>query len=154
MRPHAQKVEVNSAINGDADGNGQDVFRFAAKKGQRIVIDCEAGKLDSMMDATMSLSSADGKLLASNSDYCGRDPLIDFLVPAQGEYLVTVHDLSYRGRLSLSADSQRSAPSGKRLPESRAGRAIRGVDRPGAQPAGCFAVSVDARRFAVGSSGL
>lgn len=93
----AQSVAANTAINGDADGNGQDVFRFAAKKGQRIVIECQAGKLDSMMDATMSLSNAEGKLLATNSDYHGRDPLIDFLTPADGEYLVTVHDLSYRG---------------------------------------------------------
>lgn len=93
----AQPIEVNSAVNGDADGNGQDVFRFVAKKDQRIVIDCQAGKLDSMMDATMSLAAADGKLLAANSDYNGRDPLIDFVAPADGEYLVTVHDLSYRG---------------------------------------------------------
>ncbi len=93
----AQAIEINSAVNGDADGNGQDMFRFAAKQGQRLVIDCQAGKLDSMMDATMSLSTADGKLLAANSDYNGRDPLIDFLVPADGEYLITLHDLSYRG---------------------------------------------------------
>ncbi len=93
----AQRVDVNSAVNGDADGNGQDVFRFSARRGQRVVIDCQAGKLDSMMDATMSLATADGKLLAANSDYNGRDPLIDFLAPHDGEFLITLHDLSYRG---------------------------------------------------------
>ncbi len=93
----AQSIAVNSAVNGDADGNGQDVFRFTAKQGQRVVIDCQAGKLDTMMDATMSLSTADGRLLAANSDYNGRDPLIDFIAPADGDYLATVHDLSYRG---------------------------------------------------------
>jgi hypothetical protein len=93
----AQPVAVNSAISGTSDNNKDDVFKFPAKKGQRIVIDCQAGKLDSMLDATMTLSAADGKLLASNGDYNGRDPLIDFVAPADGVYFVAVHDLSYRG---------------------------------------------------------
>jgi hypothetical protein len=45
----------------------------------------------------MSLATADGRLLASSSDHNGRDPLIDFVAPADGEYLVRVYDLSYRG---------------------------------------------------------
>ncbi len=93
----AQKIAVNSAVNGMFDGNGEDVFRFPATKGQRIVLDCQAGKLDSPLDATMSLSTADGKPLAASGDYNGRDPLIDFIAPADGKYLVTVYDLSYRG---------------------------------------------------------
>ena len=93
----AQAVPVNCAIHGTSDGNKDDVFKFAAKKGQRIVLDCQAGKLDSMLDATMTLSAADGKLLASNGDYNGRDPLIDFVAPADGDYFANVHDLSYRG---------------------------------------------------------
>lgn len=97
-RSQSQLIEINSAVGGMSDGNGQDVFRFTAKAGQRIVIDCQAGVLDSNMDATMTLSS-DGKLLASSSDYRGRDPFIDFLVPQDGEYDVLTHDLSYRGGL-------------------------------------------------------
>jgi Bacterial pre-peptidase C-terminal domain len=93
----AQAVPVNSAIHGTSDGNKDDVFKFPAKKGQRIVLDCQAGKLDSMLDGTMTLSAADGKLLASNGDYNGRDPLIDFIAPVDGDYFVNVHDLSYRG---------------------------------------------------------
>ena len=76
-RSQSQLIEINSAVGGMSDGNGQDIFRFAAKAGHRIVIDCQAGLLDSNMDATMTLSS-DGKLLASSSDYRGRDPFIDF----------------------------------------------------------------------------
>lgn len=93
-----QKVEVNSAIGGMSDGNGQDLFRFTGKANQRIVLDCQAGVLDSKLDATMALFSG-GKLLASSSDYRGRDPFIDFLIPRDGEYEVLVHDLSYRGGL-------------------------------------------------------
>jgi len=93
----AQAIAVNSAVNGMSDGNRDDVFRFSAKHGQRVVIECQAEKLDSQMDATLTLHSSDGKQLASNSDYHGRDPLIDFVAPQDGEYLVSVHDLSYRG---------------------------------------------------------
>ncbi len=96
-RDQAQLVELNSAVNGSSDGNGEDSFRFTAKKGQRLVIDCQAGKLDSMMDATMTLTDNDGRSLASSSDYNGRDPMIDFPVPSDGEYVVAVYDLSYRG---------------------------------------------------------
>jgi hypothetical protein len=92
-----QRIAVNSAANGICDGNREDVFRFPAKKGQRVVIECQAGKLDSHMDATLTLSSAAGKLLASNGDYHGRDPLIDFVAPEAGDYLIGLHDLSYRG---------------------------------------------------------
>jgi hypothetical protein len=93
----AQAVAVNSAINGVSDGDDHDVFRFAAKKGERIVIDCQAQKLDSPLDANLALFGSDGQLLASNGDYHGRDPFLDFFVPADGEYLVQIHDLSYRG---------------------------------------------------------
>ena len=96
-REQAQAVEINSAVNGSSDGNGEDSFRFAAQQGQRLVIDCQAGKLDSFMDATMTLTTIDGRSLASSSDYNGRDPLIDFVVPSDGEYVVAVYDLSYRG---------------------------------------------------------
>lgn len=110
----AQVVPLNCAVAGMSDGNNEDVFRFSAKAGQRIVIDCQAGKLDSLMDATMSLATADGKLLASSSDHNGRDPLIDFVVPSDGEFLVRVHDLSYRAgfpyrpRTPISRMSRRS----------------------------------------------
>ena len=93
----AQRITINTAVAGMSDGNNVDMFRFTASKEQRIVIDCQAGKLDSMMDATMSLSASDGKLLASSSYHNGRDPMIDFVAPTDGEYLVRVYDLSYRG---------------------------------------------------------
>jgi hypothetical protein len=92
-----QTVSVNSAVNGSCGANRDDVYRFAAKKGQRIVVECQAGKLDSPMDATLVLTTADGKALVSNGGYYGRDPLVDFVAPADGEHLLKLHDLSYRG---------------------------------------------------------
>ena len=93
----AQSVAVNSAVNGSSDGNNQDLFKITLKQGQRIVIDCQSARLDTEMDPTLVLFAADGRQLASNADYYGRDPLIDFVAPADGEYLVEVKDLTYRG---------------------------------------------------------
>ena len=93
----AQPAAINSTVAGTSDGNGQDFFRFAAKQGQRVTLDCQAGKLDSEVDACLAVVAANGTVLATSSDYHGRDPLIDFIATADGEYLVEVHDLSYRG---------------------------------------------------------
>jgi hypothetical protein len=92
-----QVIAVSSAVNGTCGGNREDVYRFAAKKGQRVVVECQAGKLDSPMDATLALTTAAGRPLVSNGDYYGRDPLVDFVPPEDGDYLVKVHDLSFRG---------------------------------------------------------
>ena len=92
-----QTIAVNSAINGQSDGNNQDLFRLTLKQGQRIVIDCQSARLDSEMDPTLVLFGPGGQQLASNSDYYGRDPLIDFQAPADGDFLVEVRDLTYRG---------------------------------------------------------
>jgi hypothetical protein len=93
----AQSITVNSAVNGTSDGNGQDAFRFPARKGDRFTIDCQAQKLESAMDATLILSTAGGQILGTSGDYHGRDPFLDFIAPDDGDYIVIVHDLSYRG---------------------------------------------------------
>jgi hypothetical protein len=95
----AQVINVGAAIAGTSDGNDQDVYRFTAAKGQRLSIDCLATRLDSDMDASMSVAAVGGAALASSGDYVGRDPFIDFLAPEAGEYLITVNDLSFRGGL-------------------------------------------------------
>jgi hypothetical protein len=93
----AQAVAVNSVVNGNSDGENVDRFRFAAKTGQRIVLDVDAQKLDSQLDAQLVLLNSSSKQLASSGDYNGRDSLIDFVAPADGEYVAVIHDLSFRG---------------------------------------------------------
>jgi hypothetical protein len=93
----AQPVPVNCAVNGTSDGGRDDIFRVTLRKGQRVIIECQAQKLDSPLDATVTLTDAGGRQLATNGDWFGRDPLIDFIAPGDGQYFVNVHDLSYRG---------------------------------------------------------
>ncbi len=93
----AQLVAVNSAINGSSDQNGEDWFRFEAKRGQRVTVDCLATRLDSTVDGTLTLTNKAGKQLASNSDYFGADPFLDFVAPEDGEFFVKFHDLTFNG---------------------------------------------------------
>jgi hypothetical protein len=106
----AQAVAVNSVVNGVSDSNREDFFRFSLKQRQRAVVECQAGKLDSQLEATLVLTAADGRQLASSHHYNGRDPLIDFIAPQAGDYFVSVCDLSFRGghpyRLVLSDQPQ------------------------------------------------
>ncbi len=96
-RATAQQVAVNCVVNGNSKGGKEAVFKFAAKKGQRVVAECFAQRLDSQLDANLTLTDADGKQLASNGDYAGKDPLVEFVAPVDGEYIVAINDLSFRG---------------------------------------------------------
>ncbi|OAI50709.1 hypothetical protein AYO44_05420 [Planctomycetaceae bacterium SCGC AG-212-F19] len=93
----AQAIEVNSVVNGSSGQGKDDVFRFPAKKGQRVVVECFAQRLDSQLDGALTLTNKNGRQLASNRGYHGRDPLVEFVAPADGDYFVTLHDLAYIG---------------------------------------------------------
>jgi hypothetical protein len=109
-RDTAQLVDVNSAVNGTVDGNAEDFYQFVGRAGQTLRIDCQAQRLASELDGVLNLSRGDGALVASSSDVYGRDPCIDITLPADGEYVVDLHDLSYRGgypyRIVLSDQPQ------------------------------------------------
>lgn len=96
----AQVVPMNCAVNAMSDNNGDDFYRFAAKKGQRVTIDCYAYRLDSQMVPMLTLSTASGKDLMQSKPYYHRtDTFLDFLLPADGDYVVRVHDMTFRGGL-------------------------------------------------------
>jgi hypothetical protein len=94
----AQRVTLPVIINGRVDKQTDvDHFVFAAKKGQRIVINCWAWRIDTQLDATLRVYDSTGKELAYNGDYYGKDPLIDFTAPADGDFTVAVWDFVYGG---------------------------------------------------------
>lgn len=93
----AQAIQANDVVFGMSDSNDLDVFKLQLMQGMRVTIDCSAGRLDSMLDGTLKVVDEQGKQLAASSDYFGRDPMIDFIAPASGDYWILLHDLSYRG---------------------------------------------------------
>lgn len=93
-----QSVTPDVVINGCIDKPGDvDHYRFRANKGQRIVLECFAERIDSRLRAVLELFDAAGKRLAANRGYSGVDPLIDFRAPADGDYTVKLHDLIFAG---------------------------------------------------------
>ncbi|MCA9068159.1 MAG: PPC domain-containing protein, partial [Planctomycetaceae bacterium] len=94
----ATLLSLNSVVNGRIDKKGDiDQFQFVAKRGQQIVIECRAERIDSPLRAVLELYDDEGERLAVNRGYFGVDPLIPFRIPADGTYTVKVFDLVYAG---------------------------------------------------------
>lgn len=96
--PTSKPVPIDSIVNGRIlEAGDQDCFRFTAKSGQRVVLECWAERIDSALHPVLQLFDSDGRLLKVSRGYFGVDPLIDFRVPADGDYIVRLHDLTYTG---------------------------------------------------------
>lgn len=93
----ALSINLESTVNGTANAANPDFYKFAAKKGQRVIVDVWAQRLDSRMDASLILFDSRGVELARNRNANRRDPLLDLTVPADGEYVVAVYDFLYEG---------------------------------------------------------
>jgi hypothetical protein len=85
---------INGLINGGAD---IDTFKFAAKKGQRLVFEVFAQRMGSALDSSLKLFNAAGREVARSEDAIGTDSLIAYEIPDDGTYLIQVSDLQYRG---------------------------------------------------------
>ena len=95
----AQDIAINTAVSGLTDGNRQDFYRLKGQAGKRWVVEVRAQSIDSALDATLTITNAAGKTLAFSSDHDGRDPLLAFTPPADGDYGIVVADLAYAGGL-------------------------------------------------------
>lgn len=89
----AFQAEPNTVLAGAAVKQGASFARISLKKGQRLITVCRPLSLDSRMDAVVNLRNADGTRLARLQP----DGLLDFTAPADGSFLIEVHDLMYRG---------------------------------------------------------
>lgn len=104
-----QSIPLPIVLNGQIHKGDLDHFGFAAQQGQRIVIDCQSERIGSRLRAVLELYDSSGRRLAANRGSVSTDPLIDFIVPADGTYSAKVFDLVYSGsadhfyRLSIDA---------------------------------------------------
>ncbi len=94
--PQAQRVEVNTTINGAVQTPVDvDYFVFAGKKGQRIVVSCLASSIDSRLDAGLELYDPAGQRLAINRNYAGGDALLDLTPDRDGDVYVRLFGFSH-----------------------------------------------------------
>jgi hypothetical protein len=89
----ATTIAANSVCNAIAAARGINHHRFDAKQGQRFVIDCAARGIDSKLKPVVILADATGRDLVAERG----GGLLDFNVPADGTYLIKVHDLTFQG---------------------------------------------------------
>ncbi len=77
----------------------QDSFRFTAKKGETIVFDLAAKRIESKMQTPrIEILDAEHKLLAANNGLdSGADPFLAFTAPHDGEYTVRVLEITLEG---------------------------------------------------------
>ncbi len=134
----AAEVAPACVVNGRADPNAADNFKFAAKKGQRLLIECLAREIDSRLDESMVLRDSSGREIQRSR----RGGLLDFTAPADGQYLLRIHDFTYRGgdeyfyRLTIGAGPHIDyifPPAG--LPATKGKFDLYGRNLPGAAPA-------------------
>jgi hypothetical protein len=65
----AQKIAVPTTINGRVQG-GHDLFRFAARKGQKIVVDVTAQQLGSPLDSIVEILDVNGRAVPRATVRC------------------------------------------------------------------------------------
>jgi predicted nucleic acid-binding Zn-ribbon protein len=93
----ATPIELEQAVNAQAAANKSDFYKLAAKKGQRILIHVWGERIDSPIDAILTVHDPSGKRVAASLNEIGLDPLGDFTAEADGEYIIKVSDYLYNG---------------------------------------------------------
>ena len=102
-----QRIKLPMIINGHIDRSGdRDVFSFTGRKGDEIVAEVLARRLESPLDSLLKLTNAAGKLLAVNDDYEDKgaglvthhaDSRISMKLPDDGAYLIHLADTQHNG---------------------------------------------------------
>lgn len=89
----ALELKVNSLCNAVMTQRAVDHYTFEARKGQRIVAECAAKGIDSKLDPVLIVADAAGRDLQVER----LSGLIDFTIPADGRYLIKVHEMTFKG---------------------------------------------------------
>ena len=101
------EFKIPGVINGQITPGETDSFRFAAKKGEKITFQLLGRFFNPFIgdgvpghfQAVLEVVDQQKKVLAYADDhYFDPDPVLEFTVPADGEYTLRIRDAIYRGR--------------------------------------------------------
>ena len=93
----AMPLAIETGVSGTLDSRGTDWYKVAAEKGEQLMIQVWAERLDSKADAQLSIFNSSGQELETNRLHFVRDPFIDFTAPEDGDYFIAVSEILYRG---------------------------------------------------------
>lgn len=89
----AMELKLNSLCNAAMTARAVDHYVFEARQGQRMIVDCATRGIDSKLDAVLIIADAAGRDLLVER----RGGALDFKVPADGRYVIKVHELTFKG---------------------------------------------------------
>lgn len=95
----AQPVALGQTIIGSIhQEKNVDVYRFTASAGTRLRLETAAVRRGSYLDPLLVLYSSRGEMLVASDDTpASHDARIDYRLPADGDYLITVFDALDQG---------------------------------------------------------
>ena len=94
----AEPVTLPVTINGQIAGERDiDCFVFSATSGQVVVADVFAARIGSPLDPVVELFAADGRRVRAEVRRVADDNVLSFRVPAAGDYVLQIANVSFRG---------------------------------------------------------
>ena len=70
---------------------------FAAKKGEKLLLEIQSASLGFPLDARLRIEDANGKELAKNDDSANADPMLEWTPPEDGTFVAAVANVLHRG---------------------------------------------------------
>jgi len=108
----ALDLPTDGTVSGRAVAGKADHYALTLKAGQRLRAEVWSRRIDSRMVPVLSVLDAAGKVLATPRRARQEDPLLDFIAPADGRFVVRIHDRFASGgeelfyRLAVSTGPQ------------------------------------------------
>ena len=94
-----QKLTLPVAVTGTIDRPfGSDRYRCSGNRGDVWRIEVQAAQIGSALDVSLAIEDAQQKELAAGDDSAtSSDPVLEFTVPADGEYDIVIRDVTGQG---------------------------------------------------------
>lgn len=96
----AQRIALNTTVQGTIETEDVDIFTVSLKKGQRLSVEAEAMRLGHVLfDAYISILDSKNFELAACDDapFLKTDPFASIIAPEDGDYLIVIREAAYEG---------------------------------------------------------
>ncbi|MEM7234657.1 MAG: hypothetical protein AAF517_20935, partial [Planctomycetota bacterium] len=93
-----QVVTLPVVINGRSGGNSDlDYFKFTARKGERLFVECVASQIDSKLDPVLTLTDPRGVEVIRSGRFERGNASLDVTLKHDGDYVLEVRDFLFAG---------------------------------------------------------
>ncbi len=93
----AKEIALNQVVNAITSTSRSDHYKLKVAAGQRVLVHVWGERIDSRIDAMVSVLDPTGATIAESLNEIGLDPMGDFTAEAEGEYIIKVADYLFTG---------------------------------------------------------